>query len=414
MQVKAQDGSLAAQHAVEKTHQKVRNQQMELDLRDREAVILGSHIEKVRGEAENLRVGGDRARQGLWAAEERMAHASQELETLRNQCDELRRENAQMRLDRESEGTVLLELEHLKNDNSRLMKMLKETGHKSFGEQAEDSGGSMHFVKKNQATRVKDKREQYIQEVIGPKEEDWVPNDAFTVAQELRAKYGSELTPNLINRLLAELNKVWRARETRQIARIKQQCATASADVKRQVMMRAPLDEVAARKEIARLREELKRAREEVKNTVASSSALTKNPTMDTVKANMTAVSEANMERSRLEEDNLRLKKVVSDLEAAQKAGDADRAKWMDGACWMAEKVMREVERIRETTDGEHSLQDEMARLKDAIKEQEYMVQMGRDTSYKKIGKSLMGGTDSVVSDFKFRTLTSPNREHYK
>lgn len=178
--------------------------------------------------------------------------------------------------------------------------------------------------------------------------------------------------------------------------------------------MRAPLDEVAARKEIARLREELKRAREEVKNTVASSSALTKNPTMDTVKANMTAVSEANMERSRLEEDNSRLKKVVSDLEAAQKAGDADRAKWMDGACWMAEKVMREVERIRETTDGEHSLQDEMARLKDAIKEQEYMVQMGRDTSYKKIGKSLMGGTDSVVSDFKFRTLTSPNREHYK
>jgi len=135
---------------------------------------------------------------------------------------------------------------------------------------------------------------------------------------------------------------------------------------------------------------------------------------MDSVKANMTAVSESNLESSRLEEDNSRLKKVITDLEAAAKAGDADRAKWMDGACWMAEKVMREVERIRETTDGGVSLQDEMGRLKEAIKEQENMVQMGRETSYKKIGKSLMGGTDSVVTDFKFRTLTSPNREHYK
>lgn len=70
----------------------------------------------------------------MWAAEERMAHAAQELELLQHQCDDLRRENAQIRLNRESEGTVLLELEHLKNDNSRLMKMLKETGHKAFGE----------------------------------------------------------------------------------------------------------------------------------------------------------------------------------------------------------------------------------------------------------------------------------------
>lgn len=73
-----------------------------------------------------------------------MANASQEVESLRAQCEEMRRQNAQMRIDRESEGTVLLELEHLKNDNQRLLRMLKETGHKAFGEYAEDSGGSMH------------------------------------------------------------------------------------------------------------------------------------------------------------------------------------------------------------------------------------------------------------------------------
>lgn len=90
-----------------------------------------------------------------------MASAAQEMESLKEQIDILRRENAQMRLDRESEGTVLLELEHLKNDNSRLMKMLKETGHKQFGEYAEDSGGSMHFVQRGeQPIRLKDKREQ--------------------------------------------------------------------------------------------------------------------------------------------------------------------------------------------------------------------------------------------------------------
>jgi len=62
VQLKAQDGSLAAQQAVEKTHQKVKTYQMELDLRDKNAIQMSTEIDRARSEAENLRVGGDRAR----------------------------------------------------------------------------------------------------------------------------------------------------------------------------------------------------------------------------------------------------------------------------------------------------------------------------------------------------------------
>lgn len=49
----------------------------------------------------------------------------------------------------------------------------------------------------------------------------WIPADTFRVAHEFRTKYGGELTPTLINRLLAELNRIWKERERRQIERIR-------------------------------------------------------------------------------------------------------------------------------------------------------------------------------------------------
>jgi hypothetical protein len=63
--------------------------------------------------------------------------------------------------------------------------------------------------------------------------EQWLPQEAFTVAHEFRDKHGNDLSPTLINQLLSDLNRIWREREKKQIARIKQQCSTEINQLKR-------------------------------------------------------------------------------------------------------------------------------------------------------------------------------------
>ena len=53
--------------------------------------------------------------------------------------------------------------------------------------------------------------------------DNWIPNNAYTLAHSFRERYGNELSSDLVNDLLGDLNKMWRERERKQIARIKAQ-----------------------------------------------------------------------------------------------------------------------------------------------------------------------------------------------
>ncbi len=73
------------------------------------------------------------------------------------------------------------------------------------------------------------------------------------MAHDFRERHGNDLTPGLINQLLGDLNRIWRDRERKQIARVKLHCSQEIAQLKRQLINRAPFDEVTAKKNIARL-----------------------------------------------------------------------------------------------------------------------------------------------------------------
>jgi hypothetical protein len=62
---------------------------------------------------------------------------------------------------------------------------------------------------------------------------DWVPDPAFNLAHQFRQKHGNELTIELVNTLLADLNKIWREREKKQISRVKQQAREELVAMKR-------------------------------------------------------------------------------------------------------------------------------------------------------------------------------------
>lgn len=109
-----------------------------------------------------------------------------------------------------------------------------------------------------------------------------MPQEAFTVAHEFRERHGNDLTPTLINQLLGDLNRIWRERERKQISRIKLQCSQEINQLKRQLINRAPFDEVTAKKNIARLQRQLDEARLQHKNGGGSASLNTSNASKTT------------------------------------------------------------------------------------------------------------------------------------
>lgn len=54
--------------------------------------------------------------------------------------------------------------------------------------------------------------------------EDWLPEEAFKLAHEFRNKFAGQISESLMNTFLKDLNKIWKEREDRQIAKIKSEC----------------------------------------------------------------------------------------------------------------------------------------------------------------------------------------------
>ena len=98
-------------------------------------------------------------------------------------------------------------------------------------------------------------------------QDGWVPNDAYVLAHTFRKRFGNELTPDLINDLLRDLNKIWRDREKKQIARLKTNYSQELATMKRKLQHRAPLDEVVSKKNIATLKKQVIQLHDELFRT---------------------------------------------------------------------------------------------------------------------------------------------------
>lgn len=101
----------------------------------------------------------------------------------------------------------MLELECIKADNDRLIKLLNSTKeYKDFSDFADDNNkGRVWYLAGDKKYGKASNNEE--------EEESWVPQEAFKIAHNYWEKYGTALTETLINKMLWELNKVWRERE---------------------------------------------------------------------------------------------------------------------------------------------------------------------------------------------------------
>ena len=51
--------------------------------------------------------------------------------------------------------------------------------------------------------------------------DNWIPNTAYNLAHNFRERHGDELSTEFVNEMLRDLNRIYRDREKKQVARVK-------------------------------------------------------------------------------------------------------------------------------------------------------------------------------------------------
>lgn len=87
--------------------------------------------------------------------------------------------------------------------------------------------------------------------------EDWIPEEAYRVAHDFRNKCASNVSKAMMNTMLADLNRVWRAREEKQISRIKASSLREVEQLRRALAQKKPVSQVLQDQEVKRLKKEL-------------------------------------------------------------------------------------------------------------------------------------------------------------
>ena len=113
----------------------------------------------------------------------------------------------QMTMQRKSEGSALLQNEHYKLDNERLIKLLGGTDqYSNFAELATDSGSNIRCLDNKREPAVKKGNNKSVKS--GPKTknfkageefEEWIPEEAFRIAHDFRNKSASQTSVSLMN-----------------------------------------------------------------------------------------------------------------------------------------------------------------------------------------------------------------------
>lgn len=125
--------------------------------------------------------------------------------------------------------------------------MLAKTGEfKEFAQFALSSqGGSVRYMNPTKEEGKRPQSENNSKATNGTikaeiEKEDWIPEDAYKVAHDFRNKCAGSVSKAMINTLLNDLNKIWRARETKQLSKLKSSTTREVEHLRRAVAQKKP------------------------------------------------------------------------------------------------------------------------------------------------------------------------------
>ena len=180
-----QEQTLKAAETGDSSKYRVANYQRELDLKDDEITGLKQTIASKNSNLCTAAVVQEQYKATAQAVQQVADRKDDVITNLKDKVEELQTELDELYIKRKVEGTALLEVEHLKAANQRLVGLLKGTSQNSFAEFMEDSGGAINLAATAQVgtggRSAKGSsgfhRGLRAKEAEGEKSSEWVPED---------------------------------------------------------------------------------------------------------------------------------------------------------------------------------------------------------------------------------------------
>lgn len=221
--------------------------------------------------------------------EEELAFKQRELTTLQTRLLDKDKEIEAYQQRRPAEDKQPLEIQQLRSDNQRLMRLLKSTS--EFNDFVTIEEGNKRFLPLPQ-DRSRGKSLSTSQKLTSrSEEENWIPAEAYRVAEAFRQEQGLALSLAQLNQLLAELNNVWRERERRQVNKIKQETTLEVMNLRRQLALRLPFDVLNEEQQVRKLKAELRKTQHTTVRSPPADPVPEKSDSLHTLLESVTAES---------------------------------------------------------------------------------------------------------------------------
>ena len=134
--------------------------------------------------------------------------------------------------------------------------LAKTPEYSNFAKFAIDSGDGVRFMNatnpaaekapspNKKKDRNQDPEAEADETLDGENGDEWIPEEAFRVAHDFRSRCAAHVSKPLMNTLLSDLNKIWRAREKKQVSRIKSDANREVQYLRRAVAFKKPYEQV--------------------------------------------------------------------------------------------------------------------------------------------------------------------------
>ena len=188
---------------------------------------------------------------------------------------------------KKNEGALSLEVEHLKQDNIRLLEMMKESDDpktRNFAFLDNSSSGGIIFIRPN-SNNNRARSTESFNSFRGTKENNsrkdrnnWMPMEAYECAMEFRNKYNLDMSDIELEQLLISLNKIWQEKFQREVNNVKAKYQNEIKELRMKLGMKSSFNEFALKKENESLKNNLMLARDTLRDNIVMKHKLNEQP----------------------------------------------------------------------------------------------------------------------------------------
>jgi len=263
LQLRLEDALSVHHDLTEKSQHKLDQARMEASKREEDVTKLREALLVRDTQLEAAAAEKFRLEQRIKDMETEVEFKTKEFVSLQSRLLDKEKELMAILMNRQTDDRQMLEYQQIKTDNQRLLLLLKSTTEfKEFNIGGEQGRRFLPLPTKSEA-KLQVSKPRSLSSTLKPQpapspDDHWIPTEAYRVAETFKQENSLDISNTQINKLLAELNRIWKEREWKQLYQVKQEAALEVMSLRRQLALRLPFDAQKEGNELRKLKAELR------------------------------------------------------------------------------------------------------------------------------------------------------------